>query len=234
MMLNFTAAHDDTSACNTCCCEKIYGTPGTTEKVQIDYAAFSVPIGSLQCGTQFALEQVQTCPLPATGAPTNTDYQKDTLVSTPTTIDLSAGLLPIGAVVTYALVPFQGPYSGTASLVGSSLTYTPTQNFTGYDTLWYKMTDADGNVIIKQVSIQVRLATSAVALRELTPAIIIPTAANADVNARMHSMSFPLNITPRAQVGEVYRLTVRQGATDCNYEGCYFTNKCFDIVIGKC
>jgi hypothetical protein len=124
--------------------------------------------------------------------------------------------------------------NGTVTLLNGVASYVPAQNFTGYDTFWYKMVDAANNVVINQVIVQVRLATTTAAPIPFTAAVIVPTSNSANVNARMHFMSFPLNITPRACVGEVYRLTVRQGATDCNFKDCYHTTKCFDIVIGKC
>ncbi len=65
------------------------------------------------------------------------------------------------------------PTQGSASLSGSSITYTPNADFVGSDSLEYRITDADGQVSNATVSITVRDAVAP------TVRILFPSSGNA-------------------------------------------------------
>jgi hypothetical protein len=55
----------------------------------------------------------------------------------------------------------------------------------------------------------------------------------ATVNQQYFTVSFPVKVSPAAQLCEVWRLTVLQGALDCECQ-CYTHSSCYDIGIAKC
>ena len=46
-------------------------------------------------------------------------------------------------------------------------------------------------------------------------------------------LRFPVAISPGAKVGDIYRLTIRAPAMDCDGTT-YYHVSCYDITIGKC
>lgn len=227
---------DAVSACQTCCCETVKMRPGETNLLTINYAQWSVPIGWLAQSLDYAIEVNSTaCPTNAiNGAvpPTNTLYIAVTPANTAVVVDLSPNALPVSLLHLYEIVPMSGPYNGTVDLVGTNVTYTPTNGFRGFDNFWYKMTDAEGRSRIYSVVIDVASALGA------PPRAWIVTKPYIDltkvkINEATHTVSFPIHMPLSCQACEVYRMTVKQPARDCD-GNIFWHFKCLDFRCGGC
>lgn len=233
-MLHFTV--DDPQApvngCHTCCCEKLSLKPGTINKVSVGYAPWAVPIGQLHCLPQFSLELMDTCPVPASGAPVVTETPHyDVTLDTALTEDLSDFVEDAqGDPLVFKALSLYGPKYGQLALnADGGFTYTPSPGYRGADRFFASVTDGNTPPVIFEVLLGVDTDSAAI---KPTPHVSIDQ--NAVVlDPRWYTVSFPIRISPAASLCEVWRLTVLQAALDCDCS-CFQRTDCFDIGIAKC
>ncbi|MEY9493744.1 Ig-like domain-containing protein [Bradyrhizobium elkanii] len=233
-MLHFTV--DDPQApvngCHTCCCEKLALQPGTTSKVTVGYASWAVPIGQLHCGPQFMLEQMETCPVPAGGSPIATSQPHfDVVLNTELDGDLTTFIEdPEDDPLVFKLLPLYGPKYGQLSVEPSgAFSYLPAQDYGGADRFFVSVTDGITPPAIFEVLLGIDTPSADV---KPTPHVSIDQA-GVSTDQRWYTISFPIKVSPAAQLCEIWRLTVLQAALDCDCT-CYSRTDCFDIGIAKC
>jgi hypothetical protein len=232
-MLHFTIQDQLSmnSGCHTCCCEKISLKPGTTSKVSLGYAPWAVPIGELHCTPQFQIEQMETCPVPV-GDNMPPQAVSDVKFSTAKNALLENDLRnmikdPELVALTFKTLPLYGPKHGKFVLdaVGT-FAYMPSTNYVGEERFYVSASDGV-NTAIFEVMIAVGIPVDTMIG---TPSISVGPAT---VDQRYFTISFPVTVSPSAQLCEIWRLTVLQAAIDCSCD-CYTRSDCFDIGIAKC
>jgi hypothetical protein len=236
-MLQFTV--DDTQAavidnCVKCCCENISFKPGTINKVSVGYAPWVIPIGRLHCVPQFVLEQMQTCPASAGGNLPPQPAAKvsfETLSGNTIAGDLTVQVTdPEGDPLTFKHLTMYGPTHGKLTFYPNGMfEYTPDIGYVGVDRFHASVNDGINAPVVFEVVIGVR---TAVLDFSVTPHVSIDTS-GIQVNDRYCTVSFPVKVSPAAQLCEIWKLTVLQGAIDCDCV-CYSRSDCFDIRIVKC
>jgi hypothetical protein len=246
-MMQFTVdAFNPTDSCQKCCCENLSLKPGTISRVTVGYAPWAMPIGRLHCDPSFALEQMETCLAPTQGNMPPT-VNGDVIFSTPVNTQLVDADLTTKVSdlendpLTFSVLPLYGPKHGFLSLptgavhaVGKVTTddkfnYTPNSNFKGVDRFFASVSDGHNNPVNFEIMIAVGVDVSAAVA---TPSVSIDRN-GVYVDDRYFTVSFPVKVSPAAQTCEVWRLTVLQGALDCECI-CYARTDCFDIRIVKC
>lgn len=227
-------------ACNTCCCQDAQARPGETNKWSIDYAPWSAPIGGKGLSNQVSFSIELKTPCAAEGSsnppPVNTDYSFATDINTAIAGNVSDNASDTnGDPLTYEVLPLYGASFGLLDLaVDGTFTYTPNTGFSGHDVIWFSTSDGINPPVVKRLVFIVSQVAPAVPLPELPDYGAVHVRQDrVKVDARRHNLEFPLVVTPEAQTGDVYRLTIRQAALDCDCE-CYWHVSCYDIVIGKC
>lgn len=236
-MLHFTVDASLVSAgagCTTCCCEQVSLKPGTTEKMSVGYAPWAVPIGRLNCAPQFQIEPMETCPVPTTGD-LPPQIVADVVFYAGINSHLDGDLTsmvkdPEGMALTFKLLPMYGPAHGKLVFDASGMfDYDPFPNYKGADRFYASASDGVNAPLVFEVRIGV----------EIDPYTIPPTpSVSVDPNGvrideRYYTVSFPVKVSPAAKTCEVWRLTVLQGALDCECV-CYTRTDCYDIRIVKC
>lgn len=235
-MYHFTA--DDMqqgNPCAVCCCEPLGLKPGSTTKVTINYAPWAVPIGRLHCTPQFELEQKDTCGT-TQGAPVKTDGANvafDTPVNTLLEGDLNDKVEdPEGGALTFKPLMLYGPKHGVLAIdpATGEFEYQPHPNYNGPDNFYFTATDPTGKSTVFEALLGVGSQASA-DLHE-TPHVSVDPA-SAVVNEKYYIASFAVKVSPAADLCEVWRLTVKQNAIDCECV-CYDRTDCYDIRLVKC
>lgn len=229
------------AVCNTCCCQPISLRPGETNVMTIDYSPWSLPItppGIVPGGFDYSIEVIDDAcadnAIDGNEAPMNAFYNVGTDIGDPVSVDLSASATPVGGAFTYSGVPLNGPFSGTATINMNTgeLIYTPNASFSGWDVVWYEMTDQYGRTVTRSVVINVGEMASAPDPRWtlLTPYI---DRTCVKVDQRYQTVRFPIYMPPSCRGCEVFRLTIRQMAQDC--DPCTYSHfSCFDIRCRDC
>ncbi len=230
------------AGCNTCCCQTLHMRPGETDKMVINYAPWSVPIGGpglIPGGTEINISRdAGAC---ATGsidgfAPPQFDGSTTAFEALPgaaTVIDvIDNGISPAGNTFTYRVLPMAGPKHGTISNpnAGPAFSYTSNSGFTGLDSFYVEVTDAQGRKLIQLVVISV--GDPGPAVPAILPSGLYLDQTKIAVDARMHQISFPIALLPDARACEKFKLEIRQTARDC--DNVYSHYSCFDIFVGKC
>jgi Big-like domain-containing protein len=221
--------------CVQCCCQTISLKPGTTSKVTIGYATWSIPIGRLHCIPSFVLDQMQTCPVAPAGAnlpprPAS-KVAFDTAMNTTLTDDLSTQVTdPEGDPLTFKWLMANGPSHGKLTLAADgSFTYVPDTTYVGADRFFASVSDGINPAVVFEIIVGVGTPSADIAS---TPSVgVDPNGVQIDY--RMHTVSFPIKISPAAQLCEVWRLSMAQNAIDCDCY-CYNRTDCYDIRIAKC
>jgi hypothetical protein len=218
-------------SCVVCCCEQVALKPGTTTKLTINYAPWAVPIGRLHCDPEFALEQMAACGV-SPGAPVkigggNVAFN---VPSPPLLEDLKTKIEdPEGGSITFKVVPFYGPSYGVVEISpDGTFEYAPQGGYNGPDRFYVTATDETKKSSTFEVLIGVG-SYSSVNMTE-TPHIIVE---GANVNYRYYTVSVAVRIAPTADLCEVWRLTARMTAIDCNCV-CYDRQDCYDIRMRDC
>jgi hypothetical protein len=233
-MLHFTVSDSEAvSGCVKCCCENLALKPGTISKVSVGYASWAVPIGQLHCTPQFMLEQMETCPVPTGGnLPPRAVAEVAFYVGVNGHLDGDLTTMvkdPEDEVLKFKLLPLYGPAHGKLVFDPSGVfDYDPVQNYKGEDRFFASASDGV-NSFIFEVRIGVEMDPYKVTK---TPTVSV-VADGVQIDQRYYTVSFPIKVSPAAQLCEVWRLTVMQGALDCDCT-CYARNDCFDIKIVKC
>lgn len=241
MLYSTVDARDNvySNSCDKCCCETLAMRPGETNLMVLNYAPWALPLlgKGLGCTPQFDLQQIQACPIPSgsnTPPVANGPLSYTTPLNTLVNISLGTSITdPDGDPLEFSLVPLYGPYHGTLSNLGildGAGTYTPNNGFTGYDRFFVSVSDGVNKPVMFEVVIGV--GVTEVPATAFTPSVKIPPD-RISVDQRMYTLSFPIEISPAAKPCEVWRLTVRQNAYDCNFN-CYWHVSCYDITIKQC
>lgn len=233
-MLSFIADPRDGSkgsnACNTCCCLAVQSQPGETNKWRIDYHDWAIPLmgEGLIVGTQFSIETKAAPVDPA--APTNSNYIVATLTNTASTGTVATNAVePEARPLAFELLPFDGPSHGTVTFddVTGAYTYTPHGNFIGYDKFFFA-TESENGRVVREVAIKVGPVDMPPA--QLTPPVKVN---RPGVAIDYQNLTFALSVSPAVQVGDVFKLTIRQPARDCDCN-VYTHTSCYNISVGKC
>lgn len=220
--------------CTTCCCQPASGMPGEVNKWSINYAPWSVPLGGRGLTGKHVFDispRVDpTAPAEAPLFVTGTmDIDDDT--------EISGDLFPPGAEypagAVFAVLPGYEPANGSLSINASTgeYVYTPASSFRGRDGFFYSVTVPGSAPLIGEASLAVQFGGLPVVNSAPSPAIVIPDG-QVITNAQYHTVTFPIEFSPAAVPGDVYRLTVRQQAMDC--DSFYWHAMCIDITVGKC
>ncbi|MGY3615671.1 Ig-like domain-containing protein [Bradyrhizobium sp. USDA 10063] len=236
-MLHFTVDDQQVTngGCVKCCCEKLSLKPGTISKVSVGYAPWAVPIGQLHCPPQFVIEPLQTCPVPVGGNLPPQPQADLVRFDTPVNVHLDGDLNiqvsdPETDPLTFKLLPLYGPKHGKLVLDPAGLfAYDPVFNYQGEDRFFCSVSDGVNPPVVFEAVIAVGIASATLSP---TPHVSIDHD-GVTVDQRYFTVSFPVKVSPAAQLCEVWRLTVLQGALDCDCT-CYQRTDCFDIGIVKC
>src|SRR5262245_28002191 len=251
---------DDTardSNCIVCCCDTVSIKPGETLPLTLNYAGWAVPIAprGLHCEPTVEVEEKDTCDTPVIigNQPpliTAPPIIIATAINTP--VDVTLGNLitdPDADPITYKRMGLYGPYYGTIAKVAAAqqailpkphtppgapaphlpadFTYTPSPNFVGVDRLFATASDGINSPTPFEMMFAVGVPTSS-AISTPDLAIGQPT-----INQRYYTVMIPIVASPLARPCQVFRLTVRQGALDCDCN-CYYRTDCVDVRIAKC
>lgn len=231
-------------SCSTCCCQPVNGSAGETDKWVLEYAAWTIPLRGrgLTINSTFLIEDKTPSAAPGGNLRPSVPFvTKSTQFNTEIVINLATeGVTdPEGDPLKFKLLALYGPTYGDIELTESGMaTYTPRNGYYGPDTFFYTVTDGNGRPIAGEVAIAVQPPIQvpplpAVPLRNAaTPKVMVQCGA-ATINTAMQTLSFPVSIAPTAMVGDLFRLTVRQQAIDCDC-GEYWHTSCYDIAITKC
>lgn len=236
-MQHFTVDARDgigSSACDTCCCEQVSARAGETNKWTLNYAPWSAPIGGKGLNrVSFEVEKVEGCETLSSNAPTNTNYDFTVDTSASLSENVSSGAAdPVGSGLTYDHMVLFGPNNGTLDFNDDgTFTYTPNTGYTGFDKFYFT-TENDIGQVANEVCISVTSPAVTLPAAPSSP-IITPIEKSVNINAKIHQITFPLAISPIANVGDVYRLKVLTTTLDCEC-ACYTHMSCYDIVISGC
>lgn len=237
-MLSFDIDSRDASVssvgCDTCCCEVATMMPGETNKFILNYGYWSIPIGGrgISDNHSFSLEQKKAIQ-PTTGSfPVIALANPTTPLNTPLVANLTTYVTDADSnPLSFSLLTLFGPKSGIISLSSNgAFTYTPNNGFTGYDNFFFLVSDGINKPIVGEVIVGV--AVAAASASRLTPKVLV-RADKVFTSPKIQTVSFPVEVSPAAMIGEAWRLTVKQETLDCDYTS-YWNLSCYDILISKC
>lgn len=231
-MLQFNVDDAMRDSCQVCCCEQLTLKPGTTSKLTIGYVSWAVPIGRLHCEPEFVTEQMAACGL-SPGAPVKIGGENvafNVLLNTPLTEDLKTKIEdPDLGAMTFKATPFHGPRHGVVDIqTDGTFEYTPQGGYQGEDRFYVTVTDDTQKVSIFEVLLGIGTTDSGDMVE--TPHVVVE---GANVNYQHYYVTVAVRVAPNADICEVWRLTARMTAIDCNCV-CYDRTDCFDIRMSKC
>lgn len=239
-MLYFQADPRDVSgisggACNTCCCQRLTLKPGETNKMTINYAPWSLPIGWVTPSMEYSIEtNSDACATGDVGGfgPPSNDFLSASTASGAVSIDATATAQPAGNVFAYKVIALNGPYHGSVTNASGVFTYTPRAGYVGWDAFWYEMTDAQGRKVTRSVRVNVGATSAAIDPRWIAEQPFID-ASKVMTDRDMQLVSFPIYMPLSAPDCATYRLTIKQPATNCD-QTIFHHIACFDISTSDC
>jgi len=231
-------SYNNTDSCISCCCEVVSIKPGETLPLYLDYAPWAVPNllkRGLHCLPSIEIEEKKTCDVALSSNMPPAIYSTDAMVRFHTgknvelVDDLTTKVLdPEGVVCTYKVLPHYGPRHGKLKLdPNGAFTYMPSQNFMGEERFYCSASDGVNAPFVFEVMIAVEIDAGL-----MTPKLDLEIGTPI-VDTRLYRVTVPLIASPAAQTCQVFRLTFRQGALDCDCV-CYYKNDCCDVRIVKC
>lgn len=222
------------NSCSSCCCQSATARPGETNKVSIVYTPWVAPLGGrgLVNKTQFEVEQVTKLPDP--NAPANSNYYFPVEYNTAFTGSVATEATdPHGTPLTFSLVRMYGPDFGSVTVEDTgAFTYTPALGSSGYDEFYVETSNGNKSVVT-QVIVGVKGPGATADLPPVPfdePLQVLYPSVRID---RLDHLSFAIKASPTLKVGEIYRLTVKQPAIDCDCIE-YIHVSCYDFVAVKC
>lgn len=223
--------------CNTCCCMQATAKPGETNPWLVNYAAWAAMMTGpgLVGSTVFEIVKQNSAPAGGTNLPpTNRDYSfigtQDDVINGVVSTNAAD---PESQALSYSVIDLYGPSSGTISFApNGTFVYTPFPGFSGYDEFFFATKDGINLPVINKVQLTVNPPAPKPAL-PAPPVIPVVNVPRRQVNVSSPILRFPLEISPAAVVGDVWRMTIRQPAVDCDGNN-YYHIACWDITIGKC
>lgn len=233
-MTYLVITEETTSECNSCCCKQMAGSPGEVYQWDLDYAAWSVPIGGK--GISEVVAEVEL--LRAARIPDGVPVANNGSVTGAFNTEIQGALASIVTYdgdesLTYKALPFSGPKNGKVVLDANTgeFVYTPTNGWSGWDSFYYSVTSPKG-ATIAEMRIGVSPQVGTLPPVKYTPPVSIPDSRISLVKT-YHLVKTAVVISPGARIGDVYRVTYRAVALDCDCNE--FVNlSCFDLTIGKC
>src|SRR5690606_31742 len=121
-----------------------------------------------------------------------------------------------GDPLSFAHVPLYGPQNGTLSFApNGAYTYTPKPGFSGFDTFYFTTSDGVNAPVMNKVTVAVNPALPAAPL-PAPPAVPLLHAPMDRVTINNPVVSFPVVADPALKPGDIYRMTIRQPAMDCD------------------
>jgi Big-like domain-containing protein len=231
-MYHFNVDDAVRDSCQVCCCEQATLKPGTTSRLTINYAPWAVPIGRLHCDPEFALEQMAACGL-SPGAPVKlngVNVMFNTAMNTVLDEDLKTRIVdPEAKSMTFKVLPFHTPSHGVVAVKSDgTFKYTPQGGYNGPDRFYVSATDEDNKTSTFEVLIGVGTQDAGDMVE--TPHVVVDSW---NVNYQHYIVTVAVRVAPNADQCEVWRLTARQTAIDCNCT-CYDRTDCFDIKMSTC
>lgn len=237
LQLDIGSSLVDPSGCVTCCCEVVSIKPGETLPLYLNYAPWAVPFAKrgLHCVPSVEIEEKRTCDVANSSNMPPEIYAMDGMArfDTGTNVILNANLGdkvsdPDGDPIVYKLLPHYRPQHGKLQLdPNGPFTYNPSVDFKGEERFYVTASDGINAPFIFEVLIAVGIDAG---LMKPKLALEIGTPI---VNAHLYIVTVPLIASPAAQTCQVFRLTIRQGALDCECN-CYYHTDCVDVRIVKC
>jgi hypothetical protein len=234
------SSSNGSNSCDTCCCAAMSVRAGETDKISLFYAAWAMPIAGRGITQSPAIDiTLLTSPEIVGNAPPVASLFKGlTAYATAFNGALASSTIDAeGNPLTFALLPNYSSQNGNVVVnANGTFTYTPNAGFTGTDRFFFSVKDAYNFPIVGEAIIAVSpdggpslsLPTDAMA----TPKMIVRNS-SVSINNAQSIVSFPLEVSPQAKKGEIYRMNVRQGVSDCDGNKFYHTS-CYDILIGAC
>lgn len=237
MLVYYMDARDGAAGeCGVCCCQSAKMAPGETNKWQLNYASWSMPIGGygLTVNTDISITKVQDAVASSGNLPPIVTFAGFTAtLNTPLAGDLTTFVVdPESDHMTFAAMPLYGPQHGTLEVnENGSFTYTPLGGFTGLDRFFFKVKDPTNKAVVGEALIGVGTASAPVESL-LTPEVTVD-GGKVRVSPGYQSVEFPIAVSPAATPGDIYRVNVRQQAMDCSGTPFYHVG-CFDLFIQSC
>lgn len=234
-------------SCNTCCCQTIVMRPDETDKMIVNYAPWSVPIGGqglVQGGTTISTSRDSSAcpsgPIDGFGPPNFPIQQLTSISGAPVVFNVGdpGGIQPTGNSFTSRPLLLSGPKFGSITPTSSTgplhtYTYIPNAGFFGTDVIWFEVTDAQGRTTTRPISIKSTDAPGVPAPNPQDAALgLYVDRLKMLVDPRMHTLSFPIHLGPDARMCDKFKLEIVQTARDCDYVYSHYS--CFDIIVGKC
>lgn len=221
------------AGCATCCCEPASALPGSIDKWVLDFAEWAVPVGGKGLSeSAFVIEKLYDAPrrIEVTNGAANTP------INTNATFDASTLVTgnPDGLALKYSLLPFDTFSHGTSSIDKNTgiISYSPLNGFTGYDRGFVAITPDSGSPVVVEVVFSVNPASGNLPAPKFTPELSVP-GDRVHAYSGQYAIEFALVTSPAVSVGDIFRLSVKQTALDCDCKP--FTHvSCYDIKIGKC
>lgn len=224
-----------TDGCTVCCCETVSLRPGETQALKLNYAPWAVPIApkGLHCEPGIQVELKDTC-APSTGAnlppSASGDIHFDVVVNTPLTDgDLNDFVTDIeGDNLVFKVLSLYGPKHGKLDLnADGTFTFTPQGGYEGEDHFFFSVSDGVNPPVVLEALLGIGVPSINVrGTWDLTVGTPI-------VDQRYYTVTLPIAASPAAKECQIFRLTVRQGALDCDCV-CYYHIDCIDVRIAKC
>lgn len=225
------------NACATCCCMDATGVPGTIDLWRLNYAQWVVPMGGKGLSRQFSasVKLLHKSP-PDPDAPVASNIEFKTMGSNAVTVQLSTMVTSADPDLTFEILPGYEPKSGSVNVTGSSLLYTPISNIVGFDYMLYRVTDSQRRTSVGEIFIEIVRAVG----EEIPPRkterksdVVTVPRSRVNVNNQAALIDVAVQILPTANIGDIYRLTFRANALDCD-ANCFPHESCYDLKIGKC
>lgn len=224
-----------TSTCDTCCCDEIYLSPGTTDQLVFDYAPWVVGLrGELVAGFEIEWE-VKERVCPNVGV-TNSTTRVNAAPGVTTLIDVGINAGPPDLDKKYHLARFSRPMNGTLVQTqehSPHFHYTPyDRSFVGFDYVEVVTKGSDGSSVTSIVEIKVGNAPDS--CRDANLALNIPCLQiqQAIFDRHQHTVRVPVIVPSGITECDILRLYVKQTAIDC-HKNCYTTINCYDVRL-KC
>jgi hypothetical protein len=228
------------SGCIKCCCELVMLKPGETQPLVLNYAPWAIPIAQrgLYCEPVVEIEEKNNCSPGTTGdqppAATSELITYDVALNTAAAIDLATAIEdPEAQPLTFKVLTGYGPFNGylkpvTPGVNDGAYTYTPHTGYRGPDRFFVSASDG----VNKPEVFEVLLGVGGVLGSTVTPTPVF-SVGKPSVNQKYYTVVLPLAASPAAKTCQSFRLSIRQGAQDCDWN-CYYHVDCVDVRIANC
>lgn len=241
--------------CGTCCCAPIGMRAGETRLITLNYAEWTIPImanggpGLVQTPEISIVPDTESCSNQQIDGFNNPEVNDTVGWNVPIDIPIDAahvwdpvdGLVPAGNTFTLTVEPLGGPLNGTlvAPANGQAWTYTPRFGFSGYETIWVRITDGQQRQIVRPIFFKVGTP-------QFQPPFdwgyaarngVLIDRRSIEINQQLQTMSFPMLLTNAEACDTLaschrFGIQIKAHARDCSR---LFTKiDCFDVFCRNC